>query len=132
MSCSLCCCYPDIQKYIFFIRIAISISKTARKMPLPEQQVKCTILWLNRGSGYIWMCMRRTFQKAPPGLRYCRIGYRVTDLRGCSHIMSATNGGLQTPPPALISQNQKLAYPTLSEKSENGQPPLPLVRNHIL
>ena len=31
--------------------------------------------------------------------------------RGCSHMMSAKNGGVWIPPPPLVTQNQQLAYP---------------------
>ena len=46
-------------------------------------------------------------------------------LRGCSHIMSAKNGGgsRPAPPPPLSVQNQKLAYPPsppCQKKSEIG------------
>ena len=74
-------------------------------------------------------------------------------------MMSAKNGGVQTPPPPLVSQSQKLAYPpspscqpksdfqeenvhiqianTYVKKEEekkkyqkSSYPPPPLVRNH--
>ena len=34
--------------------------------------------------------------------------WTAASIRGCSHIMSAKNGGLQTPLPSLSAQNQKL------------------------
>ena len=41
--------------------------------------------------------------------------FKYTWIRGCSHMMSDKNGGVQIHPPPLFSQNQKLAYPPLSE-----------------
>ena len=44
-------------------------------------------------------------------------------IRGCSHMTSAKNGRVQTPPPPLVSQSQKLAYPpspSCQPKSEFG------------
>ena len=50
--------------------------------------------------------------------------------------MSAKNGGVQTPPPPLVSQKSEIGLPPLpplSEKIRNWlTPPPPLVRNHIL
>ena len=57
----------------------------------------------------------------------CLARYSV-DTRGCSHMRSAKNGGVQTPSPPLVSQSQKLAYPPtplVRKKSETGLPPLP-------
>ena len=39
-------------------------------------------------------------------------------LRGCSHIMSAKNGGVQTPPPPLVSQKSEIGLPPLPPLSE--------------
>ena len=50
----------------------------------------------------------------------CNVGTPNKVIRGCSHMTSAKNGGLQTPPPPLVSQSQKLAYP-----------PSPLVRKNL-
>ena len=33
------------------------------------------------------------------------------DIRGCPHMMSAILGGLQTPPPPLVSNRQQMPYP---------------------
>ena len=33
-------------------------------------------------------------------------------------MMSSKNGGFQIPPPSLVSQNQKLAYPAAAPKTE--------------
>ena len=47
-------------------------------------------------------------------------------IRGCSHMTSAKNGGVQTPPPPLVNQSQKLAYlssPPCQKKSETGLRP---------
>ena len=45
-------------------------------------------------------------------------------MRGCSHTMTAKNGGVQTT--TLVSQNQKLAnhVSPLVKKSKVGSPPL--------
>ena len=51
-------------------------------------------------------------------------------------MMSAKNGGLQTLPPPLISQNQKLAYPPspLSEKNQKmaSRPYPPRQKLHLV
>ena len=60
---------------------------------------------------------------------------QTSQVRGCSHIMSAKNWGSRPPFPSLSAKNQKLAYPPSSpcqKKLEIGKPPSPLVRNHIL
>ena len=53
--------------------------------------------------------------------------YKMGDMRGCSHMTSAENGGVQTPPPPpLISQSQKWAYPPFplcQKKSKTSLPP---------
>ena len=48
----------------------------------------------------------------------------VFNMRGCSHTMTAKNGGVQTT--TLVSQNQKLAnhVSPLVKKSKVGSPPL--------
>ena len=48
---------------------------------------------------------------------------------GCSDIMSAKNGEVQTPPPSLVSQKSEIDLPPLPLLSEKNQklanPPMP-------
>ena len=69
-----------------------------------------------------------------PQWAWVRIWYNLVSIRGFSHIMSSKNGGLQIPPPPVVSKNSEIGLPPpLSEKIRNWLTPLPpVVRNHIL
>ena len=49
---------------------------------------------------------------------YLHFPKRYFTFRGCSHIMSAKNEGVQPPPAPLVGKNQKLAEPPLPPLSE--------------
>ena len=64
------------------------------------------------------------------------LGRILPPVRGCSHMMSAKNGGVQTPPPPLVSQKKNWPTPLRTCKKNHKPaypaPPLPLVKNLIL